>query len=75
MVLVVAQPTCAFSWPKVYSASVLSFNPVLVWKKVKGVWVDSNYYSLYILGSKHLIYNYRLRGHLLIKENYLNTFE
>lgn len=29
-----SKPSCAFSCPKVYSGSVWSFNPVLIWKKV-----------------------------------------
>lgn len=32
-----SKPSWAFSWPKVYSDSVLSFSLVLVWEQVKSV--------------------------------------
>jgi len=31
------KPSWAFSWPKIYSDSVLSFSLVLVWEQVKSV--------------------------------------
>lgn len=37
-----SKPSCAFSWPKVCSDSVLSFSLVLVWEKVQSVEVESS---------------------------------
>ena len=41
VVLILACASCALSWPKVYTDSVLSFNPVLVCK-VKSFGVGGN---------------------------------